>query len=133
MPAEERTLGEMLIQAAKEMVAVHRGEMQPARVDYVVVTKRQSDVEPPPHYTAKRIKKVRANMGVSQTVFAKLLGVSVSTVKSWEQILREPDGPTRRLLQVAEEHPEILLTKLTGRRAEEETDQARRKPMRKAS
>jgi DNA-binding transcriptional regulator YiaG len=115
---DEKSFGELFVEAAEEMLAVHRGEKAPARVTSRVMTRRQTDVEPPPHYTAERIQGVREKMGVSQTVFAKLLNVSLSTVKAWEQEYREPDGPTKRLLEVAEKHPEILLAALTGLPAE---------------
>jgi hypothetical protein len=41
--------------------------------------------------------------------------VSPDTIRAWEQGKREPDGPTLRLLQVAEQHPEVLLDKLRER------------------
>jgi transcriptional regulator with XRE-family HTH domain len=57
-------------------------------------------------------------MGVSQPIFAKLLNVSLSTVKAWENEYREPDGATKRLLEVAEKHSEILLASLVGHQAD---------------
>jgi hypothetical protein len=41
----EKTFGELLVEAAEEMLAVHRGEKQPARVDYLPIINRQHDVE----------------------------------------------------------------------------------------
>ena len=35
---------------------------------------------------------------------------------AWEQGKREPDGPTLRLLEVAEQHPEVLLERVRPRR-----------------
>jgi hypothetical protein len=43
-----------------------------------------------------------------QDVFAAALGVSPSTVRAWEQGDRIPEGASRRLLQIAEEHPEYF-------------------------
>jgi len=37
-----------------------------------------------------------------------VLNVSAATVKAWEQGNRVPEGPIMRLLQIAEEYPEIL-------------------------
>jgi hypothetical protein len=51
-----------------------------------------------------------------------MLNVSASTVRAWEQGAREPDGPTRRLLQVAELHPEALTDAVYGTRASQYRD-----------
>jgi transcriptional regulator with XRE-family HTH domain len=52
---------------------------------------------------------IRNNLNLSQTVFAQALNVSPGTVRSWEQGEKPPQGPSRRLLQIAEESPETLL------------------------
>jgi putative transcriptional regulator len=49
-------------------------------------------------------------------VFAAALNVSPDTIRAWEQGKREPDGATRRLLEVAEEYPEVFLGKLQRRK-----------------
>jgi putative transcriptional regulator len=54
-------------------------------------------------------------MELSQPVFAAALNVSPDTIRAWEQGKREPDGPTLRLLEVAKQHPEVLLDKLRAR------------------
>ena len=53
-------------------------------------------------------KMIRENLGLSQNKFAKLLGISVSTLQNWEQGRRSPQGPARVLLQVAASHPEAV-------------------------
>lgn len=55
------------------------------------------------------VQAVRDRMGLSQSGFAALLGVSARTVQDWEQGRRHPTGPARALLRVAERHPEALL------------------------
>lgn len=52
--------------------------------------------------------EARAKVGVSQAVFAALLGVSKRTLQEWEQGRREPSGAAKTLLQVAVNHPETL-------------------------
>jgi len=42
------------------------------------------------------------------------MGISVSTLRNWEQGRRKPEGPAKVLLMVAAKHPEVLLN-LTGR------------------
>ena len=54
------------------------------------------------------IKRVRANYRLSQGQFAALLGISVGTLRNWEQGRRTPDGPARVLLQVAAKHPDVV-------------------------
>jgi len=56
------------------------------------------------------VKKIREDMGLSQSAFAGLLGVSVRTLQEWEQGRRNPTGPAQALLRVASKHPEALLT-----------------------
>ena len=53
-------------------------------------------------------KVIRENLGLSQYKFAKLLGISVSTLQNWEQGRRKPDGPAKILLNVAANYPEAI-------------------------
>ena len=50
----------------------------------------------------------RAKVGLSQSAFAALLGVSVRTLQDWEQGRREPTGAAKTLLRVAVAHPDAL-------------------------
>ena len=56
--------------------------------------------EPPFEYRAKEIKKIRENGHYSQSVFAKILNVSVKTVQSWESGERVPSHSALRLLEI---------------------------------
>lgn len=51
---------------------------------------------------------VRMQSGLSQSLFAKLLGVSVRTLQEWEQGRRKPSGAAQTLLTIAQRHPEVL-------------------------
>lgn len=62
-------------------------------------------VLPVKDYEAAEIKKIRTDFGVTQVVFAGLLGVSKKTVEAWESGRNKPDGPARRLLAAIEEDP----------------------------
>ena len=53
--------------------------------------------------------QARASVGLSQTRFAQLLGVSLRTLQEWEQGRREPTGAAQTLLRVAVRSPEALL------------------------
>ena len=72
-------------------------------------TARRSTIERPPAYDAVRIRKLRKKLNISQPVLAAALNVSPATVKSWEQGVRQPTGPSLRLLAIAEEHPDVIV------------------------
>jgi len=58
--------------------------------------------------TLTEAAQARSFVGLSQTEFAKLLGVSARTLQDWEQGRREPTGAAKTLLKVAVSHPEVL-------------------------
>jgi putative transcriptional regulator len=54
------------------------------------------------------VKSLRESFRLSQVDFAVMLGISVNTLRNWEQGRRKPEGPARVLLQVAAKHPEAV-------------------------
>lgn len=62
------------------------------------------------------VKAVRAKLGASQAEFALMIGVSVATLRNWEQGRRMPEGPALALLRVAAKHPDIVVDALHGKR-----------------
>ncbi len=58
--------------------------------------------------TAEEIQAIRARTRLSQAVFAKLLNVSLSSVRQWEQGKRKPTGSTKVLLDLLNKSPHIL-------------------------
>jgi putative transcriptional regulator len=66
------------------------------------VTMREMDklcLSPVPAYSPAQIRRIRSSTGMSQPVFARLLGVGKSAVAQWEQGERKPSGPALRLLE----------------------------------
>jgi putative transcriptional regulator len=63
-----------------------------------------------PHvdFSPENIGTIRKKMGLSQAVFAKLLNVSLSSVRQWEQGVRKPTGATMVLLELLEREPHLL-------------------------
>lgn len=59
--------------------------------------------------TDPNVPAIRKHIGLSQSKFARLIGVSVGTIRNWEQGRRKPDGAARVLLCVAAKHPRIVL------------------------
>ncbi len=82
-----------LAASVREGGAILRGERTPSR---------QFVIDGPD------IKRIRANYKLSQGEFAALLGISVSTLRNWEQGRRTLEGPARILLQVAAKHPDAV-------------------------
>jgi len=57
---------------------------------------------------ANDIKKIRSQTHLSQAVFAKLLNVSLSTIRQWEQGVKKPTGSTQVLLELLYKKPDVL-------------------------
>ena len=62
------------------------------------------------------VQAVRAKLGASQAEFALMIGVSVATLRNWEQGRRTPDGPALALLRVAAKNPKAVAEALHGKR-----------------
>lgn len=56
----------------------------------------------------EQIRAVRKRMNLSQTMFAKMLNVSPSSVRHWEQGNRRPGGSAAVLLELLEKSPHVL-------------------------
>jgi len=54
------------------------------------------------------IAALRRFVGLTQTQFAQAMGISVHTLRNWEQGRRHPDGPAIALLRIAARHPRII-------------------------
>ena len=60
------------------------------------------------------VRKIREQLNLSQASFALLIRTSRRTVQDWEQGRRQPTGPARALLRIAEKRPDILLETLAS-------------------
>lgn len=96
--------------ALHEAIAIERGQMQPAAVSRRIVTARAASAPAAPVYSAGDVKDIRYKLELSQPVFAQALNVSAETVRAWEQGKKQPGGPAARLLELADNHPEWVLT-----------------------
>ncbi len=90
-----KELFEELLESVKQAKAIEKGELKAARV---VRLNAKAD-----------IVRVRGKLGLSQSKFAAILGISADTLQNWEQGRRSPTGPAKVLLKIAAKHPEILL------------------------
>ncbi len=89
---KKRDIGKEIIEGLQELKAWRQGK----------VKLKTHTVEMP---SASDVPMIRKELGLSQTEFAGFMGVSVGTLRNWEQARREPHGPARALLLVASKQP----------------------------
>ncbi|HUF29105.1 MAG TPA: helix-turn-helix domain-containing protein [Gemmatimonadaceae bacterium] len=58
--------------------------------------------------SGRDVAALRRFTGLTQTQFATAMGISVHTLRNWEQGRRRPEGPAVALLRIAARHPRIL-------------------------
>jgi putative transcriptional regulator len=54
------------------------------------------------------VAALRRFIGLTQAQFAEALGISVHTLRNWEQDRRTPEGPALALLRIASRHPSVV-------------------------
>jgi putative transcriptional regulator len=91
---------DQLVKSVRQAGAIRRGEVSPSR---------QFVFEP------ADVKVIRRRLRKSQTEFALMIGVSVATLRNWEQGRRTPQGPALALLRVAAAEPRAVSRALQGR------------------
>jgi putative transcriptional regulator len=69
------------------------------------------DLKPTP-YSPQMVKKARSLLGVSQALFALFLGVSVKTVRSWEQGINPPCDMACRFMDEIQVEPDYMRNRL---------------------
>ena len=58
--------------------------------------------------TGDDVVALRRFVGLTQVRFAQAMGISVHTLRNWEQGRRLPEGPAIALLRIAARHPRII-------------------------
>lgn len=86
-----------LVTSVRQAGSIRRGESKPSRA-----TK----------FATVDVKAIRERLAKTQQEFALMIGVSVATLRNWEQGRRRPDGPARALLRVAAANPEAVAAAL---------------------
>jgi putative transcriptional regulator len=64
--------------------------------------------------TGKDVAALRRFVGLTQVRFAEAMGISVHTLRNWEQDRRRPEGPALALLRIAARHPRIIRENLAA-------------------
>ena len=88
-----------LVASIQEAGEIHRGEAKASRT-FV--------------FQPEEVRAIRERLDKSQSQFAQMIGVSVSTLQNWEQGRRQPEGPARALLVVASKAPEVVAKALAA-------------------
>lgn len=78
------------------------------------IAKGKTDASRSFKFQEPEVKAIRERVGLSQTRFAGLIGVSKRTLENWEQGRRHPTGPARALLRLLDKDPEYALRTLHG-------------------
>ena len=86
-----------LCESVKQAGEIRRGEREPSRVI---------------KHGEPSVKAIRERLGLSQSRFAAMIGVSSRTLQGWEQGRRSPEGPAKALLRVVDRQPEAVLQAL---------------------
>ena len=58
--------------------------------------------------TGEDVAALRRFVRLTQEQFAQAMGISVHTLRNWEQGRRTPEGPALALLRIAAKHPRII-------------------------
>lgn len=77
----------------EEAVDIKNGDRRPARST---------------RYELADVKAIRAQLNVSQSEMAKVLGTSLDTVKSWESGRRNPTGLAAKVLAMVQANPKFF-------------------------
>jgi len=89
------TIGEGLRDAVAYAVGVKsRGKSRRVKID---------DVD---------VAALRQRLGLTQRQFSRIFGVSLGTLRNWEQGKRRPEGPAMVLLNVIKREPQAVLRAL---------------------
>lgn len=90
----KKQLFEELLGSVREGGAILRGQAPPAR-RFVI--------------GSSSVRRIRERTSLSQSEFARMIGVSVKTLQNWEQDRRVPTGPAAALLRIIAHAPDLAV------------------------
>ena len=95
----KRDAFEQLVESVRQAGAVRRGSARPSRTF---------------RFAPADVKAIRTKLGKSQAEFSLMIGVSIATLRNWEQGRRRPEGPALALLRVVSAAPKTVTRALRG-------------------
>jgi len=90
----KREMFEELLSSVREAGAILHGQKKASR--HIVIG-------------ASGVRTIRERTKLSQSEFARLIGVSVKTLQNWEQDRRRPAGPAAALLKIIAHEPQLAV------------------------
>jgi putative transcriptional regulator len=102
MKSKKTTAGQRILRALKDAAKFAQGEDVPGmRVTF---------------FPPADVRKIRAKLKLDQREFAEKFGLSLDSIRNWEQGRRAPDGPAKVLLAVIAKHPKAVIDALADYR-----------------
>lgn len=95
------TVGQEILRGANEVLAAMRGDKTAGRRHVI---------------PSIDVAEVRRRLKLSQAEFAAAFGLSLDSVKNWEQGHRSPEGPAKVLLAVIAKDPKAVQNALAAYR-----------------
>ena len=95
----KREAFDLMVKSVRQAGRIRRGKAKPSRSF---------------SFAPANVKAIRDRLGKSQPEFALMIGVSVATLRNWEQGRRFPDGPALALLRIASAEPKAVARALLG-------------------
>jgi putative transcriptional regulator len=100
----------------KDVRTFPRGRVDPERVDNTtedeIARHKAEDEAEPLQEMAAYVRRIRHRLEMTQTRFAREMGVSLDTLRNWEQGRRYPTGAAKALLRILDREPEAALSAL---------------------
>lgn len=99
--------GKKLLESMEQAVEIVQGDMPKSDyVEHIVQVARAPE--------RVDVKAIRKSMGMTQAGFAASFGLSLYTLRGWEQGKRKPDPAARAYLRVIEKAPDTVRAALAG-------------------
>jgi DNA-binding transcriptional regulator YiaG len=83
-------------------------ELTAKQLSHAMSSRRRKRLMAGQFESGEDISELRRFVGLTQTQFARAMGISVHTLRNWEQGRRRPDGAAVALLRIAARHPRII-------------------------
>ena len=83
-------------------------ELTVDQMETAISTRRRKRLMQGKFETGEDVSALRKFVGLTQAEFARAMGISVHTLRNWEQGRRTPEGPAIALLRIAARHPRVI-------------------------
>jgi putative transcriptional regulator len=88
--------------------SAHIPELTPKQLSRAISSRLRKRLVSGRFESGEDVAALRRFTGLTQVQFARAIGISVHTLRNWEQGRRHPEGPALALLRIAARHPGII-------------------------